>query len=1774
MKITKLSVCVSMVGLLATLPAAYANEIITNCTQVTATGEGDLDSTPNNMVGETVAEDDESCAKVMIPFDYGDAPDPAYQTLDASGGARHQLGTDVFLGQCVDGDSGLLQGGATADDADAGSPVYGTCATASDEDGVTFGELRVGETGATVEVIASKDCKLNAWVDWNVDGNWGGTAEQVFLNQQLTAGINSLTLNVPASAVLGDTYARFRCSTVGNDGIGGEAADGEVEDYKVSILEAIPVTPVSVGDTIWIDANENGVQDLDESPLEGATVTLLDKDGNPVKDLDGNDVTAATTGTDGKYLFSNLPEGDYIVRVAPPSGYQVTSGGADVDDNPANDDNNCAVVGNNVETAPFNLAAGMEPVNDGDTDANTNLSVDCGFFQPPAPTHSIGNLVWVDDGNGSGSVADNGLFEDGETRISGIQMELRDKDGNPLSSTLTAGGYYLFSGLAAGEYQVCVAASNFTAGGQLEGYGASTVANEIDANLNVDNNDNGDDIVANGLCSNVVILDDQEPTGETPTASGTAGDDGQGTEDARSNLTVDFALTPPVAATPVSVGDTIWIDANENGLQDEGESPLAGATVTLLDAGGNPVKDLGGNDVTAATTGTDGKYLFDNLPEGDYIVRVTPPSGYQATSGGADADDNPANNDSNCAVVGSNIQTLPFTLTAGMEPDVGADGDGTNSNLTVDCGFYQPPEPTHSIGNRVWVDANNNGLADVGENPAVAGITLELKGSDGSDGSAIASTQTNAEGRYLFSGLGAGSYQVCVAASNFATGALLEGYTASTGGNVVDANTDIDGDDNGTDDTSVGLCSNMVVLGDQEPLDEATATGNDGDDGVGTEDNRSNLTVDFGIVPPAPATPVSVGDYIWVDANENGLQDEGDGLLAGATVTLLDKDGNPVKDLDGNTVTAATTGTDGKYLFSNLPEGDYIVRVVPPAGYQVTTGGADVDDNPANDDNNCAVVGSNIQTLPFTLTASMEPDVAADGDGTNSNLTVDCGFYQPPAPTHSIGNMVWVDNGAGNAANANNGIRDAGEAAVKDGVVMELLDKDGIVIREVQTSDGYYLFSGLEAGDYRVCVAHGNFDLGLLAGYTASSGGDEADVNSNGDNNDNGDNDTQNGLCSDVITLNDQEPTGETPTASGIAGDDGQGTEDARSNLTVDFGVIPPVIPVSVGDTIWIDANKDGVKDASETALSGATVTLLDKDGNPAKDLDGNNVTAVTTGTDGKYLFSNLPEGDYIVRVTPPSGYQVTTGGADVDDNPANNDNNCAVVGNNVQTAPFTLMGGMEPDVAADGDGKDSNLTVDCGFFQPPAPTHSIGNMVWVDNGNGQFDDGEVRPSGVKVELHDKDGNLLSSTLTAGGYYLFSGLDAGSYRVCVAASNFDAGGVLAGHTPSTVSDETDANSDGDGNDNGDNTIADGLCSNLVVLDDKEPKGEFPTAIGTAGDDGQGTDDALSNLTVDFAVLAPAPLAVGNRIWLDSNGNGIQDADEPGLTGATVTLKDSAGNTVVDIDGNNVAPQTTGADGLYRFDKLLEGEYVVSITAPAGYTPTTGGLDVDSDASDKDSNCRINSVSGAFDTLPFNLKAGTEPDTSADGDDTNGNMTVDCGMVRPLKLGSRIWLDLDGDGSQDEGEPGIAGATVTLLTADGNPVTDIFGNPVQPMVTDADGNYAFGNLREGSYVLKVTPPAGYMPTVLAQDPNDDDSTDSNGFLDAEGNLITQPISLTPGAEPDEGGYANLTVGFGLVPRVTDEIPPMQVPTLSQWGMAILSMLLAAVGFSRRRRDDQG
>jgi len=169
-------------------------------------------------------------------IDFGDAPDPTYPTKLASDGARHYISPNVYLGRAVDGESdGQPNATATGDD-NAG---------VADEDGVVFlTDLIPGES-ATVQVTASTQGYLNAWIDWNADGDWGDVDEQIATDRLLSAGVNTLTISVPARATTGRTFARFRFSTVRNLRYNGLAADGEVEDYQVQIVEAfVPLAPL------------------------------------------------------------------------------------------------------------------------------------------------------------------------------------------------------------------------------------------------------------------------------------------------------------------------------------------------------------------------------------------------------------------------------------------------------------------------------------------------------------------------------------------------------------------------------------------------------------------------------------------------------------------------------------------------------------------------------------------------------------------------------------------------------------------------------------------------------------------------------------------------------------------------------------------------------------------------------------------------------------------------------------------------------------------------------------------------------------------------------------------------------------------------------------------------------------------------------------------------------------------------------------------------------------------------------------------------------------------------------------------------------------------------------------------------------------------------------------------------------------------------------------------------------------------------------------------
>jgi len=165
-----------------------------------------------------------SCTEQDV--DFGDAPDPTYPTLLASDGARHIINPNVYMGILIDSEpDGWQDPNALGDDLLDGN---------DDEDGVIFNPLYIG-TSVDVDVTVSVDGYINAWIDFDIDGGWAEPNDQIFFDEPVTAGPNTLTFNVPAGIASGSTFARFRFNTVGGLTYTGLADDGEVEDYMVDI---------------------------------------------------------------------------------------------------------------------------------------------------------------------------------------------------------------------------------------------------------------------------------------------------------------------------------------------------------------------------------------------------------------------------------------------------------------------------------------------------------------------------------------------------------------------------------------------------------------------------------------------------------------------------------------------------------------------------------------------------------------------------------------------------------------------------------------------------------------------------------------------------------------------------------------------------------------------------------------------------------------------------------------------------------------------------------------------------------------------------------------------------------------------------------------------------------------------------------------------------------------------------------------------------------------------------------------------------------------------------------------------------------------------------------------------------------------------------------------------------------------------------------------------------------------------------------------------------
>lgn len=197
-----------------------------------------------------------------------------------------------------------------------------------------------------------------------------------------------------------------------------------------------------------------------------------------------------------------------------------------------------------------------------------------------------------------------------------------------------------------------------------------------------------------------------------------------------------------VLLAPGSLAGLVYVDLNSNGSWSMGEPGINGVTVTLTGTDGNGASVNG-----LFTTGPDGTYIFENLPQGTYYLIESQPSGYndgQETAGTY----------SGSLAINDIIGNIPL-------PDGGV-GSGYNFGELAQPAQPSPspsPAATGSLGGIVYIDLNTSGAYDLNE-PGIPAVALTLSGLD-SGGSPIQRiVATGLDGRYTFADLPAGIYAI------------------------------------------------------------------------------------------------------------------------------------------------------------------------------------------------------------------------------------------------------------------------------------------------------------------------------------------------------------------------------------------------------------------------------------------------------------------------------------------------------------------------------------------------------------------------------------------------------------------------------------------------------------------------------------------------------------------------------------------------------------------------------------------------------------------------------------------------------------------------------------------------------------------------------------------------------------------------------------------------------------------------------------------------------
>lgn len=1312
----------------------------------------------------------------------------------------------------------------------------------------------------------------------------------------------------------------------------------------------------TISGDVFTDLTDNGF-DVSDTAISGATIFLYQDGGNGTFDSSGGSaggddtlLTQTTSDVNGDYSFADLADGTYFVEQDAVTG-QLQRVIETVKTVTISASESAGVATQTVDD--FNTTAQTLVANTGtpqDTDTAATAGGEAlGGERDILINHLAGanNVDVTVNSGGAGLLSiSTGAGTTGNAVIvyDGVDGDATTIDHGNLSVDLTTGGASAFHFLAGSE-----AGNTMT----ITVFSGSTNFSTATVNLPV---------TAGAVATEDVII--RFAPGGTSAAFGVGGGTGadftavtaiqmQVDMAAATDAQFDFTqIVRPFVSTqdfpnlnPITVGNQVFRDANDNGVLDAGESGISGVTVRLHeDTNLNGSYD-DGVDQQVATTTTDvsGNFTFTNLLPGEYISFIPisdfatnsdPLFGFfSSNNGGAfepapDPDTTETDSDDNGTLIaGVGVATAAYTLTSAGEPITDGDAD-TNTNLGIDFGFANQIDvevsksasvSTVSAGDQLTytITVTNNGPTSA-ENVVVVDDLPDFMTfvSSTTTGTLTQTGNSSGEIQVDFASIASGASEtitlvVAVPATQAATASVTNSVTVTSDGQETD-------NSNNTATADVAIDRSAVL----------TITKTDSPDPVVV---GSNLTYTILVTNTGPSTATNVSIT--------------DTLPAGLTfVSATESTGTGTAGEAGGVVTA----TVPTLAVSNA------VTVTIVATVDATFSGASIANTAAAEADEATQVTANSDTtvnpqVDLSITKSDSADPVNRGD--QFTYTLDIANAGPSGATNvevvdtlpagvtfvsaTGGTVTPPSGGSSDVTVAVGNVASGGSAQVTITVSADQSAgasvNNSAIVRSTESTNGFDTDASNNTATETTALQS---TVDLVVTKT-----DSADPVIPGESFDYTITVTNNGPSdATLVTLTDNIPDGiqitNVTTSAGTATTPATAQDAIAANnddLTVDIGNVATTDTVTITVTALVLADTTGTLSNVATVATGDTAAI-------ESDAANNSITETTTLT---------PRADLVVTQTgsvdPVIAGETLTYTIQVTNNGPSTATNVVLTDN--------LPAGVTFSSATPSQGTASEaggvVTANLGSLAP-STSASITLVVTVD--------GDTRTSisnapSVTSDVTDPDASNntatpLSTTVNASVDLAITKVESsdpvattGSLTYTIVVTNngpSDATGVTVtdtlptglsfGSGTSTVGSVTNAGGVVTGNIG---TLASGASATITLVTsvDASASGTLSnTASVTSTETDSDTANNAATETTDVAV----PGSISGSVYEDANENGVEDAGEDGLAGVTIAL------TGTDILGNTVSETTTtDANGDYSFTNLLPGTYTLTETQPTG-----------------------------------------------------------------------------------------------------------------------------------------------------------------------------------------------------------------------------------------------